>query len=143
MRHLPELLAEAAASFNPASIALAFVCVAALAGVALSLFATVRSKAMILSFAGRAKAEREQYERALDGMRQTLELLAAQLNEVQKENAIRPAIPKPGFNLNKRSQAIRMHRRGEPPEQIAAALEVPLQEIDLLLKVHRMVINNL
>ena len=48
--------------------------------------------------------------------------------------------PKPGLNLSKRSQALRMHRRGEAPEQIAEALELPLQEVDLLLKVHRIVI---
>ena len=32
-----------------------------------------------------------------------------------------------------------MHRRGDPPEQIAATLAVSRQEVDLLLKVHRIV----
>ena len=36
-----------------------------------------------------------------------------------------------------------MHRQGDPPERIATALEVPLQEVDLLIKVHRIVIRNL
>ena len=36
-----------------------------------------------------------------------------------------------------------MHRKGDPPDQIAKALEVPLQEVDLLIKVHRIVIGNL
>jgi hypothetical protein len=36
-----------------------------------------------------------------------------------------------------------MHRKGDPPDRIAAALEVPLQEVDLLLKVHRIVLSNL
>jgi len=36
-----------------------------------------------------------------------------------------------------------VYRRGEPPDQIAAALDLPLQEVDLLLKVHRVVIRNL
>ena len=34
-------------------------------------------------------------------------------------------------------------RNGSSPEQIASALEVPRQEVDLLLKVHEMVLNNL
>jgi hypothetical protein len=36
-----------------------------------------------------------------------------------------------------------MHRKGEPPDQIARALALPLQEVDLLIKVHRIVIGNL
>ena len=35
-----------------------------------------------------------------------------------------------------------MHRRGDPPEQIAASLEIPLQELDLLVKVHRIVMSS-
>lgn len=50
--------------------------------------------------------------------------------------------PKPALNLTKRSQALRMHRRGDPPEQIASALDVPRQEVDLLVKVHRIVMSN-
>jgi hypothetical protein len=36
-----------------------------------------------------------------------------------------------------------MHRRGEPPAQIAATLEVPVQEVELLIKVHRIVISKI
>lgn len=43
-------------------------------------------------------------------------------------------------NLNKRSLALRMHRRGESPEQIAAALNIPRNEVELLLKVHKSVL---
>jgi len=39
-------------------------------------------------------------------------------------------------NLTKRAQALRMHRRGEAIPSIAAALETPGNEIELLLKVH-------
>jgi hypothetical protein len=35
-----------------------------------------------------------------------------------------------------------MHRRGEAPDQIASTLEMPRQEVDLLLKVHRIVLSN-
>jgi hypothetical protein len=38
---------------------------------------------------------------------------------------------------------LRMFRKGEPKERIAMALEVPLQEVDLLLKVHGIVTSNL
>jgi len=45
---------------------------------------------------------------------------------------------RPGMNLSRRSQALRLHRRGETPEQIASSLRVPTSEVRLLLKVHRL-----
>ena len=50
------------------------------------------------------------------------------------------ADPRRGLNLSKRSHALRMHRRGESVEQIAATLGVTRQEIELLLKVHQIVV---
>jgi hypothetical protein len=44
------------------------------------------------------------------------------------------ARPRPGFNLNQRSQALRMHRRGETREPIARSLGIPLQEVDLSIQ---------
>lgn len=41
------------------------------------------------------------------------------------------------LNLSKRSQALRMSRRGDPAERIAASLGIPRREVDLLLKVQR------
>lgn len=43
-----------------------------------------------------------------------------------------------GIELTTRAQALRMDRRGESPATIAAALSVPRNEIDLMLKVHRL-----
>jgi hypothetical protein len=39
------------------------------------------------------------------------------------------------LNLTRRAQALRMQRRGESPATIAAALRLPRNEIDLLLKI--------
>ena len=47
-----------------------------------------------------------------------------------------PGPPKPGMNLNKRAQALRMHRRGQNTQQIAAVLSIPQNEVDLLLKLN-------
>jgi len=38
---------------------------------------------------------------------------------------------------------LRMHRKGDPPDRIASALELPLQEVDLLIKVHRVVMKSI
>jgi hypothetical protein len=55
---------------------------------------------------------------------------------------VAPAPVRSGLNLNKRSQAIRMSRRGERPDAIAASLSLPRRQVDLLLKVHGMVLNS-
>ena len=52
----------------------------------------------------------------------------------------RPCPPRSGLNLNKRSQVIRMSRRGEQAEKIAASLNLPQREVELLLKVYGRVV---
>jgi hypothetical protein len=78
-------------------------------------------------------------------MSQDLNALGAQLGDIEQHPPAMaaPASFRPGLNLSTRSQALRMYRQGEPPDRIATALEVPLQEVDLLLKVHRIVASNL
>lgn len=52
----------------------------------------------------------------------------------------RPQIVSTGVNATQRTQVMRLARRGDRPEQIAAALRVPRNEVDLLLKVQRAVV---
>ena len=44
-----------------------------------------------------------------------------------------------GFNSTVRSKVLKMHRLGQSPDKIAEALRVPKGEVDLLVKVHRIV----
>ena len=55
--------------------------------------------------------------------------------------AIAPVLPQASFNLNKRTQVLRMSRRGERAENIAASLSLPRREVELLLKIHGLVLN--
>jgi hypothetical protein len=55
---------------------------------------------------------------------------------------VAPAPPKSGLNLNKRAQVIRMSRRGEHADKIAASLNLPRREVELLLKVQGRVVYN-
>ncbi len=52
-----------------------------------------------------------------------------------------PVQIRPGMNLSRRSHALRMARRGDSPEQIAARLGLPAQEVRLLLKIHRKLVH--
>jgi hypothetical protein len=56
---------------------------------------------------------------------------------------VAPPPPRSGLNLNKRSQALERHRRGETPPEIAAALALPQNEVELLIKVQRIVLSSL
>jgi hypothetical protein len=54
---------------------------------------------------------------------------------------VAPTPPRAGVNLTIRSQALRMYRRGETIQRISAALAVPEQEVELLIKVQRMALD--
>ena len=72
---------------------------------------------------------------------QLAELTARVLDTEERTGVLVPPVPpKSGLNLNKRSQVIRMSRRGEQPEKIAASLNLPKREVELLLKVYGRVV---
>jgi hypothetical protein len=85
---------------------------------------------------------REQYRLLEDTylrLENKLDALQEAIDEARErtKGLVPPPSAKSGLNLNKRAQAARMLRRGERPEQIAAVLSLPQNEVNLLLKVHR------
>lgn len=127
-------------------IALSVFAGAMLAAVALSLFTFFRVQTLIRRSGARTRQDRRESELEIAALRQTVDTLAAQVAAQAEEIRNQPvAVPaassRPGMNLNKRSQALRLSRRGDSAEQIAAALELPRQEVELLLKVHRIVLS--
>lgn len=120
--------------------------VLAIAAMAVSLFAVWRTKALTEWSDRHTRASLEALETALGAVQTAVQQQGSQLEHLEQQTAASaPAasVPRTGMNLCKRSQAIRMHRMGDRLEHIAATLEVPLQEVDLLIKVHRIVIGNL
>jgi len=75
-----------------------------------------------------------------------LETKVAELNERLREAEDRagmlaaPVAPKSGLNVNKRTQVLRLSRRGEQAENIALLLGLPRREVELLLKVHALAV---
>jgi hypothetical protein len=130
---------------GPVVVVLGFCAVLAAAAIAVSLFAVWRSRALAAWTDERVRARLEHLQGATAVLQKALDSQAAQLEDLRKEptTAAQPAVPRAGLNLSKRSQVLRMHRKGDPPDRIAVALQVPLQEVDLLLKVHRIVIATL
>ena len=116
-----------------------------LAGMSVSFLALARARGLVRDVEQRGSAGLEQLETTLQALRQDLDALGAQLGDIEQHPPVTaaPAFFRSGLNLSTRSQALRMFRKGEPKERIAMALEVPLQEVDLLLKVHGIVTSNL
>jgi DNA-binding NarL/FixJ family response regulator len=97
--------------------------------------------ALFLSTTARvAKFQRQ--NRAVDSSAAAdLQALASKVEHVQSsleriENAPPAPAPRPGMNLNRRTQVLRMYHRGEPVETIASALRTSRNEVELLLKLH-------
>jgi hypothetical protein len=87
----------------------------------------------------RVKQQNVLLQEAYDRMEFAVEQLRTHFQELEGKagELVPPSPARSGMNLNKRTQAARMFRRGERPEQIAAALSLPQNEVALLLKVHQ------
>jgi hypothetical protein len=91
------------------------------------------------------RLDRQQAEigTAAQDLKVKLEELTLRLRDSEERAGVLVA-PEParsGLNLTKRSQVIRMSRRGERAENIAASLSLPRGEVDLLLKINALVFN--
>jgi hypothetical protein len=69
------------------------------------------------------------------------ESLASEIREKLQQGAQQPLVPfyppRRSLNLTRRHQILRLQLRGERPERIAAALGIPVNEVELLLKVQQ------
>jgi hypothetical protein len=65
--------------------------------------------------------------------------LRERLVEVEERSSllVQPPPSRSGLNLTRRAQALRMVRRGDNPEQVAAALSMPQNEVRLLSEVYK------
>jgi hypothetical protein len=127
---------------NLLAIGIGVACALMLAAAALALFALWRAHVLVRELKDRA-ARREQDNRELAGRVESLSARLQDLECAPSPVAVAPAAPRAGMNLNKRSQVLRLHRQGEFPDQIASNLDLPRQEVDLLIKVHHIIMSNL
>lgn len=109
------------------------------AGMGLCLYLFVVTKKQLYSATSSAQRQAVKLKAALADLEKRLAEVDADLKETRQGMSLMVA-PKPtpsGLNLNRRSQAFRMARRGDRPDQIAAALQIPHSEVVLLMKVQR------
>ena len=114
---------------------------ASLAGV-LTLFWSVKRETSALD--RRIRQDRRETVAAVELLRATMSRLESDLAENRRDVEQFPALASASpiansMNLSKRTQALRMHRRGEPLERIASARGIPHRELELLVKVQDVV----
>jgi len=122
---------------HPATVFAA--CAVTVVGALLLFFSLKRELA---AFEARRNAESEARAEELSRLERRIVQLEQELEEERKNALARAAPPGQSMNLSKRSQALRMHRLGEPPDRIAQMLGLSRGEVDLLLKVHRAVLES-
>ena len=131
---------------NTLVLPFAVLCSLGLAGLGLSFLAFYQASSLGRAAERRVQQRHGLLEAALEAANETVTSLAAEVRDLQQQPRVEIApasSPRPALNISTRSQALRMHRRGDSPAQIASVLNVPLQQVDLLLKVHRIVLQNL
>jgi DNA-binding NarL/FixJ family response regulator len=112
-----------------------------MAGLGACLYLFLSFKREVRRLEGHWKRRNQELEETVQAMQTHLDELRERLCEAEERTGV--LVPPPpttsGLNLSKRTQALRMFARGETPEHIAAALSLPESEVQLLLKVQKMV----
>jgi hypothetical protein len=102
--------------------------------------ALVGCLALILSLQRQIAQLRRSLTESRDSAAASAATLAAGLAALRRdaESAEAGSLTGQELNLTRRAQALRMERRGESPATIAAALRLPRNEIELLLKIKKL-----
>jgi hypothetical protein len=114
------------------------------AGMVVCLFVFLSLKREIQEVKAKARRGQESWERASGELSRSLEEVVERLREAEERAGllVAPAPPRSGLNLAKRTQAMRMYRQGRDPRAVAATLELPRADVELLMKVQKMVLNS-
>ncbi|MGA2736020.1 MAG: hypothetical protein ABSG65_01060 [Bryobacteraceae bacterium] len=117
-------------------------------GFGLCIYLFVSVKIEIRGALRRCLHERRQVqalEAALEDARLAVQSLETDLRAVERQTGmlVAPVAARSGLNLSKRTHVLRMHRGGQDTADIAAALALPRSEVDLLIKVHRIVVEQI
>ena len=108
------------------------------AGIGLCLGLYVHCERGLARVKSRLRSDRDLHELRISGFLTELGLMRKRVEEMERQMSAgpTPVAPQAGMNVTRRTQVLRMQRRGERPEQIAAALNLPQTEVELLLKLH-------
>lgn len=93
----------------------------------------------------RAAQKEQQLAAVMQELQGAIEALRFDLRTVEDQTGMltAPRPPRSGMNIGSRTRAVKMQRHGQTAAQIATELRLPLKEVELLLKVHQIVVKQL
>lgn len=110
-------------------------CVSVAAALSLCLYLFFTLKRDMDSAQRKAATEIHRLTDELQTVRTRMAELEGEVTSAAARNAVQP--PR-SINVAKRTQALRMLRRGDGPERIVAAMGLSPREVQLLMKVHKL-----
>jgi hypothetical protein len=113
------------------------------AGILVCLLVFLSLKREIQDIKAKARRGQEGWERASEELSRRLDEVTERLREAEERAGllVAPAPPRSGLNLAKRTQAMRMYRQGKDPRAVAATLDLPRADVELLMKVQKIVLD--
>ncbi|MBS1824270.1 MAG: hypothetical protein JST93_03030 [Acidobacteria bacterium] len=117
---------------------------AGLGGLGIALFLFLAMRRMQADFQSRWNKRQQALQSELGRTRSLLQELAQRVEEAERRAEVSgtPQSGLKGINLNRRTQAMRMFRRGETAAQVASSLGIPQCQTELLMKVHKILSAN-
>jgi hypothetical protein len=110
---------------------------AAAAALAASVWMFLLLKVELRNHLRRGERSRQAIEETCRRLSTSLDELRLRLEEAPPPGELPATRLRPSLNLSRRAQVLRLHRRGERPDQISSAIGIPQREVELLLKVHQ------
>jgi DNA-binding NarL/FixJ family response regulator len=110
----------------------------ALASVGLSVFLLLRAQSLLRAADTVIRSKDAVVGASMAELQARLEALTHEVRELERRPDFTGDNAKAGMNITRRTQILRMHRRGEGTQAIAAALGLRRHEVELLVKIHSM-----
>ena len=113
------------------------------AGLVASIYLFITLKCELQKGRARLKRELTRAEAENRELKRRIEELGVRVEDAEDRAGVLvpPAPPRSGLNLGRRTQVIRMWRRGDRADTIAASLNLPKNEVELLVKVQQFAAN--
>ena len=112
-----------------------------LAALGLSLFLLLRAQSLLRAADAVIRAHDAVAGASMAELQARLEALTHEVRELERTPDFTADNARAGMNITRRTQVLRMHRRGEGTQAIAAALGMRRHEVELMVKIHSMAMN--
>ncbi|MGA2120311.1 MAG: hypothetical protein ABSH56_37005 [Bryobacteraceae bacterium] len=113
----------------------------ALSAVGMSLFVLLRAQSLLRSTHAAVRSKDAVAEASMAELQARLEGLEREVRELERMPDFTGDNTRSGMNITRRTQILRLHRRGQSVEAIAATLGLRRHEVELLVKIHGMAVS--